>query len=82
MTTDLIALAKQAGSATYTNRHYPERTVCAFGPEKLQAFADLIRQDEREACAAICDAEAVGRGNEDAYMALLCAKAIIAMATT
>lgn len=53
--TDLIAMAKQTGAATYTNRHYPERTVCAFGPEKLQAFADLIRADEREACAKVCD---------------------------
>jgi hypothetical protein len=42
---DLIAMAKQAGASTYTNRHYPERTVCAFGPEALQAFADLIRAD-------------------------------------
>ena len=53
---DLIALAKQAGATTYTNRHFADRTVCAFLPEKLQAFADLIRQDEREVCASLCAA--------------------------
>ena len=53
MQDDLIALAKRAGAATYTNRHYPDRTVCAFGPEKLQAFVELIRKDEREQCAAL-----------------------------
>ena len=49
--TDIIALAKQAGASSYTNRHYPDRTFASFSPEMLQAFAELIRQDEREKCA-------------------------------
>jgi hypothetical protein len=53
--TDLISLAKQAGASTYTNRYYPYRTFNNFSPKKLQAFADLIRQDEREACAKVCE---------------------------
>ena len=53
--TDLIALAKQVGATTYTNRHFADRTVCAFLPETLQAFAELIRQDERGKCAKVCD---------------------------
>jgi hypothetical protein len=27
--------AKAAGGTTYTNRHYPGETACAFGPEAL-----------------------------------------------
>ena len=45
MTTDLIALAKQAGLMPYT---------VAKNHKALQAFANLIRQDEREACAQLC----------------------------
>ncbi len=42
--TDLIALARQAG--LYDDDQEPL-------PKYLQAFAELIREDEREACALI-----------------------------
>jgi len=42
---DLIALAKQAGAYSYTNKYEPGRTFVSFSPELLQAFADLIRKD-------------------------------------
>ena len=44
--TDLIALAKQVGLMPYT---------VAKNHKALQAFAELIRQDEREKCAVLCD---------------------------
>lgn len=49
--TDLIALAKQAGMKTSST--LPD--VYLFNPTTLQAFADLIRKDEREACAVIAE---------------------------
>ena len=45
---DLIARARQAGATGEYLNH-------CFGKNELQAFADLIRQDEREACAQVCD---------------------------
>ena len=51
MTTNLIALAKQAG-AICTPVHF-SRCIAEFDNQSLQAFADLIRKDEREACALI-----------------------------
>ena len=49
--TDLIALAKQAGMKTSST--LPD--VYLFNPTTLQAFADLIRKDEREQCAVVCE---------------------------
>ena len=50
--TDLIALAKQAEMKTSST--LPD--VYLFNPTTLQAFADLIRKDEREACESLCSA--------------------------
>jgi len=44
-------MAREVKATAYTNRHYPDRTTYTFGPEQLEAFADLVRADEREACA-------------------------------
>jgi hypothetical protein len=60
---DLIALAKQAGAYSYTNKYEPGRTFVSFSPELLQAFSDLIRQQEREACAKECEAHEVDQWN-------------------
>ena len=51
--TDLIALAKQANGAVYTTMF--DGWGVSFNAVNIQAFAELIRQDEREACAALCD---------------------------
>ena len=53
--TDLIALAKQAGAQVFGDAMRPDRAVASFFLDQLQAFADLIRQSEREACAVLCD---------------------------
>jgi hypothetical protein len=45
---DIIRMAREAGAAPYTNRHYPDRTTYTFFPEQLKAFEDLVRADERE----------------------------------
>lgn len=40
-------------------------------PKELQAFAELVRADEREACAKLCDAEEETANQETWYQ---CAK--------
>jgi len=46
-------LAKQAG---YTKAHHDEYGRLTVMPEfNREKFADLIRADEREACAKVCD---------------------------
>ena len=52
---DTTEMAREVKATAYTNRHYPDRTTYTFGPEQLKAFADLVRADEREACAKVCD---------------------------
>ena len=55
----VIEMARGVKATAYTNRHYPDRTTYTFGPEQLEAFAELVRADaiadEREACAKVCD---------------------------
>jgi hypothetical protein len=48
-------MAREVKATAYTNRHYPDRTTYTFGPDQLKAFAELVRADEREACAKLCD---------------------------
>jgi hypothetical protein len=48
---ETIDMAREVKATAYTNRHYPDRTTYTFGPEQLKAFAELVRADEREACA-------------------------------
>jgi hypothetical protein len=52
---DTIDMAREVKATAYTNRHYPDRTTYTFGPEQLDAFAELVRADEREACAKVCE---------------------------
>ena len=54
ITTD--ELARQVGATGYTNRHYKGETAYAFGPAMLAEFVKLIKEQERERCARICDA--------------------------
>ena len=43
---NIIELAKQSGL---------NHNTCEFYGEELKAFAELVRADEREACAKVCD---------------------------
>ena len=71
--TNLIALAKQAGLDTSRLKQYPAELT------ELQAFADLIRQEEREACAQICDSV---NNFDNPMTAIDCAELIRARTTT
>jgi hypothetical protein len=50
-----IRMAREAGAAPYTNRHYPDRTTHTFSPNQLERFIALIASKECEACAQIAD---------------------------
>ena len=70
--TNLVALAKQAGGIV----DFEDTTFVDFSIPALQAFAELIRQDEREACAVLCE-------KQDAHATIWdCAAAIRARTTT
>ncbi len=45
---DIIRMAREAGAAPYTSRHYPDRTTHTFGPEALERFVALVVAAERE----------------------------------
>ena len=51
----VIEMARLVGATAYTNRHYPDRPTHTFNVDQLQIFAELVRADEREACAKVCD---------------------------
>ncbi len=57
-------LAKQAGLKTYQEQA-PGLDGMVGSWEAIEAFADLIRADEREACAKVCDTE--WDGDSDTY---------------
>lgn len=57
MTNKIIDAAKAAGGTTYTNRHYPGGTACAFGPEALRAFWGIAYRAGLEDAAKVCEAE-------------------------
>ena len=56
-------LAEQAGFEKQT--HLIDSWEC--GLKELERFAELVRQDEREACAKLCDAEC----NKEAPMKII-----------
>lgn len=55
MTNKIIETARAAGGTTYTNRHYPGETACAFGPEALARFYAIAFKDGMERAAEICE---------------------------
>ena len=55
MTNKIIEAAKAAGGTTYTNRHFPGETACAFGPEALARFYAIVRAEALEDAAKVCD---------------------------
>ena len=50
--------------------------------EKLKAFEALVRADEREACAKVCDARYMGDNNREDTESRRCAAAIRARGNT
>jgi hypothetical protein len=47
----------------------------------LERFADLVRADERESCAKVCDARYMGDNNREDMEAKRCAETIRARGT-
>jgi hypothetical protein len=45
---EIMEIAKEAGGTT-------NGKIWAIYPAELEAFAKLVREDEREACAKACD---------------------------
>jgi hypothetical protein len=52
---DTIDMAREAGGWGYIHDAGDEPYKWQFTPAQLQAFEALIRADEREACAKVCD---------------------------
>ena len=77
---DIIRMAKEAGFAVNekARQHQPN---CIFHTqymvdELLKRFAELVRADEREQCAKVCDARYMGDNNREDMEARRCAEAI------
>lgn len=51
-------------------------TASEFQIKAIERFVDLIRADEREACAKVCDARYMGDNNREDMEAKRCAEAI------
>ena len=66
---EIIDMARQAG---FERLGHDEHDYVCY-PDDIVAFAKLIAQHEREACAKVCDGYSDGR---HANMADLCAEAI------
>jgi hypothetical protein len=52
---DTIDMAREAGGWGYIHDAGDEPYKWQFTPAQLQAFEALIRADEREACAKVCE---------------------------
>ncbi len=48
----VIEMAKQAGAIPI---HKSPKEVAVVGNEAIERFAELVRADEREACAKVCE---------------------------
>ena len=49
----VIEMAREAGAI---HIHKSPKEFAVVGNEAIEAFAELVRADEREACARVCDA--------------------------
>lgn len=69
----VIEMAREAAAKHgHTFKNVPEQATLEF----IEAFADLIRADEREACAKLCDARYMGDNNREDMEAKRCAVTI------
>lgn len=50
----LTDMGRSVGATAYKNRHYPDRPTHTFTVDQLEAFAALVRMQERESCAMQC----------------------------
>ena len=69
MNKDIIKWAREAGLQEYLMRVYRAE-------EGIHHFAALVRADEREACAKVCDARFIRDHNREDADARRCAAAI------
>jgi hypothetical protein len=77
---DIIRMAREAGwSGIYTQwiSGTEHKTLpIPVTMEELSRFANLVAAQEREACAAVCDARYMGDNNREDMEARRCAAAI------
>ena len=52
---DIERMAREAKGHPYTNRYTPGETAFAFSIDRLEHFVALVRSDEREQCAKVCE---------------------------
>jgi hypothetical protein len=52
MNNDIIRMAREAGAIPI---HKSPKEFAVVGNEAIERFAELVRADEREACAKVCD---------------------------
>jgi len=69
---DTIDIAREAGLEI---SHTPPFFIKAW-EEELKVFESLVRADEREACAKVCEARYMGDNNREDMEAKRCAEAI------
>ena len=68
----IIEMAREAAAKHgHTLKDVPEQATLEF----IEALADLIRADEREACAKVCETEGIGAKYQgDVYAAAIRAR--------
>jgi len=65
MNEDIIKWAQEAGFSDHSNPEMWGYMIASV--EELARFAALVRADEREACAKLCDARCIADGWEGFY---------------
>ena len=76
METDVIRWARECGWVIHDDMPYMDvQAIQDALIERLERFAAIVRADEREQCAKVCDARSDADGWEGAY-ADACAAAI------
>jgi hypothetical protein len=75
---DVVEMAREASNTPPDHHATPD----LFGVSQLERFAALVRADEREACAKVCDARYMGDNNREDTESRRCAAAIRARGNT
>ena len=74
MNEDMLQMARKAGFSDHSNPGMWGYMIASV--EELTRFAALVRADEREACAKVCEARYMGDNNREDMEARRCAAAI------